>query len=137
VEPDKVGRLRKTIRNHLGHRIAFAVEDAKIALSEQQAADIPLHFLEPQLHAPATQTGFERAIADKSRKLSQVAAQCVADAGLKPEDIQTVFLTGGSSRVPAVRKAIAKAAPNARVTSGSDMLSVASGLTREAARRFR
>lgn len=136
VEPDKVGRLRKTISNHLGHRIAFAVEDAKIALSEQQAADIPLHFFEPELHALATQIGFEHAIADKSRKLSQVSAQCVRDAGLKPEDIQTVFLTGGSSRVPAVRKAIAKAAPNARVTSGSDMLSVASGLTREAAKRY-
>lgn len=137
VEPDKIGRLQKTIRNHLGHRIAFAVEDAKIALSERPSTDIPLHFIEPELHAPATQTRFENAIADKSRKLTQMAAQCVLDAGLKPQDIQTVFLTGGSSRVPAVRNAIAKAASNARATSGSDLLSVASGLTRDASLRFR
>ena len=32
-EPEKVGRLLKVVRQRLGHRLAFAVEDAKIALS--------------------------------------------------------------------------------------------------------
>jgi hypothetical chaperone protein len=47
-----------------------------------------------------------------------------------------VFLTGGSSRVPAVRTAIARAAPSVRIATGSDLLSVALGLTHEATRRF-
>jgi hypothetical chaperone protein len=50
--------------------------------------------------------------------------------------VQTIFFTGGSSRVPAVRRAIQKAAPEANVAAGADFLSVALGLTREAQRRF-
>jgi hypothetical chaperone protein len=135
-EPEKVSRLLRTLRRHLGHRIAFAVEDAKIALSESERIAIPLEFLEKHLAAEATQPGFERAIAEKTHRLRHVAAECVARAGVAPDAIHTIFLTGGSSRVPAVRQAIARAAPNARMATGSDFLSVALGLTREAQRRF-
>jgi len=136
AEPDRVRRLLKTIRRHLGHRIAFAVEDAKITLSEAEMAALPLDFLEAQLHANATQRGFERAIADKTDALTRMAALCINKAGIKPDAVQTIFFTGGSSRVPAVRKAICKAAAQANVAAGSDFLSVALGLTREAQRRF-
>src|SRR6202012_4886727 len=54
VKPDRVKRLLKTIRRHLGHRIAFAVEDAKIALSETERAALLLEFLESGLQANAT-----------------------------------------------------------------------------------
>ncbi|HEY2071547.1 MAG TPA: Hsp70 family protein [Rhizomicrobium sp.] len=135
-EPDKVARLLKTLRRHLGHRIAFAVEDAKIALSEAAEIALPLDFLETGLAARATQTGFEDSIRDKLDKLRTVAGECVTRAGVRPDQIQTIFFTGGSSRVPAVQRAIAGAAPDARGTAGSDFLSVALGLTREAQRRF-
>lgn len=136
VEPDKVARLLKTIRRHLGHRIAFAVEDAKIALSDMASAPLPLAFLESGLAAQATQTSFDAAIRDKTARLHRIASECIAKAGLKPDAIDTIFFTGGSSRVPAVQRAIASAAPNARATAGSDFLSVALGLTREAQRKF-
>jgi hypothetical chaperone protein len=135
-EPEKVARLLKVIRERRGHRIAFAVEDGKIALSEADVADLPLGFIEPALDAQATRTGFDRAIAAKTERLHRTASQCIRDAGLKPADIHTIFFTGGSSRVPAVREAIARAAPDARVAAGSDFLSVALGLTREAQKRF-
>ena len=135
-EPEKVLRLLKVIRERLGHRIAFAVEDAKIALSDRETAAIVLDFIESTLAAHATTHGFDHGIRAKTNRLTQIAAQCIADSGLKPDDIQTIFFTGGSSRVPAVRKAIAKSAPSARAAAGSDFLSVALGLTREAARRF-
>jgi hypothetical chaperone protein len=136
-EPDRVGRLLKTIRRHLGHRIAFTVEDAKIALSESEAAALPLDFLEAGLAAETSQTRFNMAIADKSDALTRTAAQCITKAGIKSAEVQTIFFTGGSSRVPAVRNAIRKAAPDAAVAAGSDFLSVALGLTLEAQRRFR
>jgi hypothetical chaperone protein len=135
-EPDRVGRLLKTIRRHLGHRIAFAVEDAKIALSEAEIAALPLGFIEAGLCADATRRGFEQSIADKMDKLTKIAAACVTRAGINPQAVQTIFYTGGSSRVPAVRAAIAKAAPNATAATGADFLSVALGLTREAQRKF-
>jgi hypothetical chaperone protein len=137
VAPEKTSRLLRTIKNRLGHRIAFAVEDAKIALSSESTADIALGFIEPGLSVGTSRTRFEREIAEKTERLFRTSARCIADAGLKPSDVQTIFFTGGSGRVPAVRNAISRAAPAARRTTGSDFLSVALGLTREAARRFR
>jgi hypothetical chaperone protein len=135
--PQKVGRLLKTLKNRLGHHIAFAVEDAKIALSDGDAVEIALSFLETGLTAAATRAGFDAAIRDKTDRLTVLAAACIADAGLTRERIATIFFTGGSSRVPAVRDAIAAAAPSARVAAGSDFLSVALGLTQEAQRRYK
>lgn len=136
AEPGKIGRLLKLLRRHLGHRTAFAVEAAKIALSEDDQVSIPLTFLEAGLAAPATRQQFDSVLREKTRRLTAIAAGCVKSAGLNPADIHTVFLTGGSSRVPAVRAAIHEAAPDAAIKTGSDLLSVALGLTREAARRF-
>jgi hypothetical chaperone protein len=136
-EPEKTRRLLRTLQNRLGHRIAFAVEDAKVALSDKEKVGVDLAFIDGGLIAEVTRPGFDRVIEQKTARLSQTAAACIADAGLEARDIETIFFTGGSSRVTAVRAAVARAAPDARPATGSDLLSVAFGLTREAERRFR
>ncbi|HEY4124575.1 MAG TPA: Hsp70 family protein [Rhizomicrobium sp.] len=135
-EPEKIARLQKTIHQRLGHRIAFAIEDAKIALSIAEQTKLPLAFIEPGLHGEPTRADFENVIREKTTRLHTIARECIADAGVRPEAIQTIFFTGGSARVPAVRHAIASAAPAATATEGADFLSVAMGLTQEAARRY-
>jgi len=118
--------------NHLiSTSIAFAVEDAKIALSDRENVGIDFGFIEGGLTSDATRAGFDRIIEQKTARLFRTAATCIADAGLSPTDIQTIFFTGGSSRVPAVRAAVSRAAPEAQPATGSDLLSVALGLTRE------
>src|SRR5260221_521363 len=107
-EPEKVARLLKVIRARLGHRIAFAVENTKIELSEHADATVPLDFVERELWATATRECFDKAIASRTERLHAAAAKCVSDAGLKRDAIQTIFFTGGSSRVPAVSEAIAR-----------------------------
>ncbi|MCA0246409.1 MAG: Hsp70 family protein [Proteobacteria bacterium] len=131
-EPEKVERLLTVVRERLGHRVAFAVEDAKIALSAEERVAVSLTFLEAGLSVAATRAEFDRAIETRTERLYRSASECIAAAGLKPAAIDTIFLTGGSSRVPAVRAAIGRAAPSARLASGSDLLSVASGLTQMA-----
>lgn len=131
-EPEKVERLLRVVRQRLGHRLAFAVEDAKIALSAEQWAAVPLAFLEANLAITATRADFDRAIDARMDRLHRTAGECIAAAGLKPAAIDTIFLTGGSSRVPSVRAAIGRAAPSARLAGGSDLLSVALGLTQMA-----
>ena len=135
-DPKRVGRLLKVVKQRLGHRIALAVEQGKVALSAADATDIALEFVENGLHAPAKRSRFEGVIADNTERLNRTASACIAAAGLKASDVQTIFFTGGSSLIPAVRAAISRAAPEARAATGADFLSVASGLTLEAARRF-
>lgn len=131
-EPEKVERLLAVVQRRLGHHLAFAVEDAKIALSADETAAMPLSFLEAGLAVTATRAEFDHAIAAGVERLYRTARDCIASAGLRPEAIDTIFLTGGSSRVPAVRTAIGRAAPSARLAGGSDLLSVAMGLTQMA-----
>ncbi len=132
-EPQKVGRLLTLVRRRLGHRLAFAVEDAKIALSAEEQVAMPLGFVEAGLSVTATRAALDRAIRARVERLNKSARDCLRLAGLKPAAIDTIFLTGGSSRVPAVRSAVARAAPSARLAGGSDLLSVALGLTQVAA----
>ncbi|WP_368744896.1 Hsp70 family protein [Desertibaculum subflavum] len=131
-EPEKVERLLKVLRRRLGHRLAFAAEAAKIALSVEERVALPLEFLETGLAAMATRDGFDRAIGSRVERLCKAAGDCIAAAGVTPDAIDTIFLTGGSSRVPAIRAAVGRAAPSARLAGGSDLLSVALGLTRMA-----
>ena len=131
-EPEKVERLLNVVRQRLGHRLAFAVEDAKLVLSAEERAAVPLDFLEADLAITATRRDFDQAIEARMDRLHRTAGDCIAAAGLRPAAIDTIFLTGGSSRVPAVRAAIGRAAPSARLAGGSDLLSVALGLTQMA-----
>jgi hypothetical chaperone protein len=131
-EPEKVSRLLAVVHRRLGHRLALAVEEAKIALSAEEQATVPLAFLEPDLAVTATRAEFDHAIAAAMNRLYRTASDCIVAAGLTPATIDTIFLTGGSSRVPAVRAAIARAAPSARIAGDSDLLSVAMGLTQVA-----
>ena len=132
AEPDKVERLLAVVQRRLGHRLAFAVEEAKIELSAEDRAVLLLSFLEPGVAAMATRYAFDRAIEGRMDRLQKTASACIKDAGLKPGAIDTIFLTGGSSRVPAVRAAVGRAAPDARHAGASDLLSVALGLTQMA-----
>jgi hypothetical chaperone protein len=131
-EPEKLERLLTLVRDRLGHRLALAVEEAKIVLSAEQRAAVALGFLESGLATVARRAAFDRAIGARVDRLHQAACDCIAKAGLAPDGIDTIFITGGSSRVPAVRAAIARAAPSARLAGGSDLLSVALGLTQMA-----
>jgi hypothetical chaperone protein len=131
-EPAKVERLLRLMRQRLGHRLAFAVEDTKIALSAQGCAAVPLAFLEPGLTVMATRADFDCAIEPGTDRLYKTANDCIAAAGLRPAAVDTIFLTGGSSRVPAVRTAIGRVAPSARLAGNCDLLSVALGLTQMA-----
>lgn len=130
VEPGKIERLLTVIRKRLGHRVALAVEEAKIALSAASETAVPLDFIETGLAASVSRPGFEHAIQARTDRLHATASGCIAAAGLNGNAIDTIFFTGGSSRVPAVRAAIVRAAPSARVAADSDFESVAMGLTR-------
>jgi hypothetical chaperone protein len=106
-------------------------------LSAADRATLPLDFLEPGLALEAARADLEAAVAAQIDRLQSAAGACIAAAGLKPEAVETILLTGGSSRVPAVRAAIARAAPAAKLAGSSDLLSVALGLTQMADIRTR
>ncbi len=61
---------------------------------------------------------------------------CLTQARLAADDIDAVFLTGGSVRLAHVGNAIKKAVPSARIVDGDTFGAVGKGLTLEALRRY-
>lgn len=136
VEPIKTARLLTVLTKQLGHRIAFGVEGGKIALTESERTEIALQFVEAGLTAPAARDRFDAAIDAELMRLRLAVWNCLALADVDADDIDTIFMTGGSSLVPAVEAVIADELPNAAIKRGDDFLSVALGLTLEAQARF-
>jgi hypothetical chaperone protein len=136
VEPAKTARLLTVLSKQLGHRIAFGVEAGKIALTNAERAEIALQFVEAGLTAPATRDEFDIAIDAELMRLRLAVWNCLALADVDADGIDTIFMTGGSSLVPAVEAVIAEELPNAAIKRGDDFLSVALGLTLEAQARY-
>ena len=136
VEPRRTERLLNVLTKHLGHRIAFAVEAGKIALTKTEETDIALAFIESGLHAPATREAFDGTIASELTRLRLAVWNCLALADVDADGVDTVFMTGGSSLVPAVEAVMRDELPNASLKRGDDFLSVAMGLTLQAQLRY-
>ncbi len=137
IEPAKTGRLLTVLKKQLGHRAAFAVEAGKIELTDAEHCSIDLGFIETSLAAPASRKDFDETITRELTRLRLAIWNCLALAGIDADSIDTVFMTGGSSRVPAIEAVLAGEVPGAGIRRGDDFLSVALGLTLEAQARYR
>lgn len=129
-------RLVRVIDRRLGHALLGQTEGAKIALSHADSANLDLSTVEASLHVQASQRELLDLLADMLARLVDTAAATVRAAGLARGDISTLYFTGGSSGMTALREAFSRAYPDTRVVIGDPFGSVVSGLAIEARRRF-
>nr|WP_256836116.1 Hsp70 family protein [Pseudomonas oleovorans] len=136
VDATGIDRLFGLIEQRAGHWLAMQVEESKIALSEQDARPIDLSRVEPGLIAELTRPLFENAIEPLLERIRASLTQLLADAGVAADQVDTLFFTGGSSGVPALRQSVAAMLPNARSVEGNTFGSIGSGLAIEAKKRY-
>ena len=134
ARPDLVERMITIVDHRLGHALAGTVEQAKIALTDADEATIavPYDIASPRL----TRRAFDQTIAQAVQRVAATVSATIEDAGLGAGDITAVFLTGGSTAIPAARQAILQLVPQARVVDGDRFGSVGMGLALEARRKF-
>ncbi len=135
-DPKPYRRLTHVIERRLGHELLGQTEAAKIDLSDAPSATIALDAIEAGLDVAVGAEGLVALLRDLLEKLARVGTATVAAAGLAPADIATVYFTGGSSGMSALRQVFAAAFPDSRVVVGDLFGSVVSGLGLEAGRRF-
>jgi hypothetical chaperone protein len=135
-EPALLDRLLRVVDEQRGHTLAMEVEEAKIALSDTRKAIIPLQWVAPGLTAVISRSDLVRHTSQLAERIAARIKACLAQARLSREDIDAVFLTGGSVKLAHVRKAITKAVPSARIVEGDTFGAVGKGLTLEAVRRY-
>lgn len=135
-EQDKLGRLQRLIDERAGHWLAMKVEEGKIALSGAENVALELDRLSPALTLDLTRSGFDSAIGHLVGSVEQTVQKMLADAGVKPEQVDTVFFTGGSSGVLSLRERIGAVLPAARKVEGDLFGSIGAGLALDAVRKF-
>lgn len=131
-----VTRLLQVVEKRRAHQVAVEVESAKISLSESDSALANLNFVEAELQIPITKTEHDEAIFSECLKIEKSMMTCLSNAGLKPAQIDTVFLTGGTSSVLKLRDDLLSYFPAAKIVDGDKFSSVAAGLALHASRIF-
>lgn len=137
AEPERVAGLVHIVRDNLGFSLARSVEGTKISLSGADSAtllfdDGPIH-VEEALSRPA----FEGWIAADIRRIEGCLDGLLAKVGAAADDVDVVFLTGGSGQVPSVRQLFVDRFGASKLRSGDHLTSVASGLALVAEERQR
>jgi len=136
ARPDLVERMIDVVDHRYGHALAGQVERAKIELTDRPAASVDVDLTGARFSAEITRDGLEETIRGDVERVSATVSRTIADAGLKPEDITAVFLTGGSTAIPLARRSILSLVPQARVVEGDVFGSVGLGLALDAVRKF-
>ena len=136
VDPTGIDRLFRLIEQRAGHWLAMQVEDSKIALTHDDTRRIDLGRIEEALAAELSRGLFESAIATQLERIRTSVAELLARAGIGGEQVDTLYFTGGSSAVPALRQSGATLLPQARVVEGDPFGGIGSGLAIEAHRRY-
>ncbi|CAD5108527.1 Hsp70 family protein [Zestomonas carbonaria] len=131
-----IDRLFSLIEQRAGHWLAIQVEDSKIALTETERGRIDLGRIEPGLAADLDRTLFENAIDQLLARIRAGVDKLLEDAGIGAEQVDTLFFTGGSSGIPALRRSVAAMLPNARAVEGNLFGGIGNGLAIEAKKRY-
>jgi hypothetical chaperone protein len=127
-EPEKIERLVEVLDENYGYRLYRSVSKLKEALSFDEAAEFRFEAGSISITADVARTDFEGWIAPEIALIEDAVDRALADAGLGPEGVDRVFLTGGSSLVPAVREVFHRRFARERIETGAELESIASGL---------
>lgn len=128
LEPDKIEALIAIIDQDLGYQLHQAVQRVKFALSQHESAEFRFHDGGLDLRIPVTRREFEAWIGDDLRTIEGAVDSLLRNAGMPAREVDRVFLTGGSSFVPAVRRIFTSRFGKERIRSGHEFTSVAHGL---------
>lgn len=126
--PERLHRLVRLIEDDAGYALYRAVSGVKAALSGQAVATLDFAHGDFTLRTEIARTDFEGWIAPELTRIAAAVDAALADARLGPEAVDRVFLTGGTSLVPAVRRLFEDRFGAGRVVSGGEFVSVAEGL---------
>jgi len=129
-------RLMTVVEDRLGHELAARAENAKIEVAGGGDALIDLSLVERDLQVPLSERDALQALNSDIERIAAAGRETVAMAGLRPEEIDALYFTGGSTGLRVLAERIASDYPAAERVSGDRFASVATGLGLHAQRLF-
>jgi hypothetical chaperone protein len=132
-EPEKIEALINLIEEDLGYQLHQAVQRLKVELSHHESAEFRFRDGSMDIVATVSRADFEGWIADDLRSIERCVDALLATSKVATHEVDRVFLTGGTSFVPAVRRIFESRFTASRVRTGNEFTSVARGLALRAA----
>ncbi|MCQ4160252.1 Hsp70 family protein [Roseomonas sp. GC11] len=126
--PEKLHHLIRLVEDEAGYALYQAVSGVKAALSGQESATLRFRHAGFDLEEEIHREDFERWISPELERIGAAVDQALVDAGMPASAVDQVFLTGGTSLVPAVRRLFEARFGAGRVAHGGEFVSVAEGL---------
>ncbi len=127
-EPEKIRALLHLIREDLGYELHRSVQKVKRDLSINTHARFRFSDGVIEIEADVQRSAFEKWIEEELAAIEGCLDSLVRTAGIDRRDIDRVFLTGGSSLVPSVRRIFESRFGAEKIRTGNEFTSVAWGL---------
>ncbi len=126
--PERLRTLIRLIEDEMGYPLYQAVSAAKAELSHADFAVLRFEHGDFAVERRIARHEFEGWIAADLARMAAAVGRALDRAGVRADEIDRVFLTGGTSFVPAVRGMFEQRFGAGRVSGGGEFVSVAEGL---------
>ena len=134
--PERLEAFVHLIKSEMGFRLHESVRRAKFELSETTEVQFEFNCEPVSIAKKVTRLEFEKWIEPEVTLMAGCVDRLMATTGVSARDIDHVFLTGGSSFVPAVRNIFVDRFGIQKITGGDELTSVATGLSLCAAKQW-
>jgi hypothetical chaperone protein len=128
LDPQAIGRMIAVIEGELGYQLYHAVGALKRALSTAEAAHFRFEGGDLAIEAEVSRGAFEAWIAPDMARIEAAVDRALALAAIDAAAIDRVFLTGGTSLTPRVRRLFEERFGAERIAAGGELTSIAHGL---------
>jgi len=126
--PDKLELFVDLVEHDEGYPLYQAISATKMALSQHEEAEFNFSPLGSSGKRVVRRADFESWIVDDLARIEGALDEILTKTNTAPAQIDKVFLTGGTSFVPAVRKIFTERFDAGKIESGGELLSIAHGL---------
>jgi hypothetical chaperone protein len=129
LDPQRIDALIDLIDHDLGYRLYESIERTKCSLSDETQCDFHFGEAAVEIDQPVSRTHFESWIGPELDQIRRCIDRLLTTCNVAPQDVDAIFMTGGSSFVPAIRKLFENKFGNETpIRAGQEFTSVAEGL---------
>lgn len=128
LDPDRIQAFLAFLDADAGYQMYRAVSATKLQLSNAAEANFSFHVAGVDIERTIKRAEFESWIAPELAEISACVDRALSVAQLTESAIDRVFLTGGTSFVPAVRAQFEQGFGAAKIETGDQLVSIAYGL---------
>ena len=128
TEPEKLKLFVDLVEYDEGYPLYQAISATKMALSQSDEAEFSFPPLGRAGRKTVRRPDFESWIAADLARIEEALDEVLTTTETSADAVDKVFLTGGTSFVPAVRALFTRRFDASRIESGGELLSIAHGL---------